>query len=86
MSHADAALTPRHRLRLARLVVDQDSPIARAGRATHGKASQRKRAPLAVVTGVMTGAAAGIAVLNAMPVEPQLNEKRQEISYIMDSR
>jgi transposase InsO family protein len=30
MSHANAALTPRARLRLARLVVDQDWPIARA--------------------------------------------------------
>ena len=30
MSHANAALTPRARLRLARLVVDQGWPIARA--------------------------------------------------------
>ena len=30
MSHANAALTPRARLRLARLVVDQNWPIARA--------------------------------------------------------
>ena len=30
MSHANAALTPRHRLRLARLVVDEGWPIARA--------------------------------------------------------
>ena len=30
MSHANAALTPRHRLRLARLIVDDDWPIARA--------------------------------------------------------
>ena len=30
MSHANAALTPRARLRLARLVVEEDRPIARA--------------------------------------------------------
>ena len=30
MSHANAALTPRARLRLARLIVDQGWPIARA--------------------------------------------------------
>ena len=30
MSHANAALTPRARLKLARLVVDQGWPIARA--------------------------------------------------------
>jgi transposase InsO family protein len=30
VSHANAALTPRHRLRLARLVVDQGWPVARA--------------------------------------------------------
>ena len=30
MSHANAALTPRARLRLARLVVDQGWPVARA--------------------------------------------------------
>ena len=30
MSHANAALTPRHRLRLARLVVDEGWPVARA--------------------------------------------------------
>jgi transposase InsO family protein len=30
VSHANAALTPRHRLKLARLVVDQGWPIARA--------------------------------------------------------
>lgn len=30
MSHANAALTPRARLKLARLVVDQDWPVARA--------------------------------------------------------
>jgi transposase InsO family protein len=30
VSHANAALTPRHRLRLARLIVDDDWPIARA--------------------------------------------------------
>ena len=30
MSHANAALTARHRLRLARLIVDDDWPIARA--------------------------------------------------------
>jgi transposase InsO family protein len=30
MSHANAALTPRTRLRLARLIVDEDWPVARA--------------------------------------------------------
>lgn len=30
MSHTNAALTPRHRLRLARLVVDERSPTSRA--------------------------------------------------------
>lgn len=30
MSHANAALTPRARLRLARLVIDQGLPITRA--------------------------------------------------------
>ena len=30
MSHANAALTPRGRLRLARLIVEQDWPVARA--------------------------------------------------------
>ena len=30
MSHANAALTPRARLRLARLVVEQGWPVARA--------------------------------------------------------
>ena len=30
MSHANAALTPQHRLRLGRLVVDQHVPIAQA--------------------------------------------------------
>ncbi|MFI7431905.1 leucine zipper domain-containing protein, partial [Micromonospora sp. NPDC049836] len=30
MSHANAALTPRARLRLARLIVDQGWPVARA--------------------------------------------------------
>src|SRR6476619_1832163 len=30
MSHANAALTPRSRLRLARLIVDQGWPVARA--------------------------------------------------------
>ena len=30
VSHANAALTPRARLKLARLVVDQEWPVARA--------------------------------------------------------
>ena len=30
MSHANAALTPRARLRVARLIVEQDWPVARA--------------------------------------------------------
>ena len=35
VSHANAALTPRARLRLARLVVDQGWPIARAAERLH---------------------------------------------------
>jgi hypothetical protein len=30
VSHANAALTPRARLRLAKLIVDHDWPVARA--------------------------------------------------------
>jgi hypothetical protein len=30
MSHANAALTPRHRLRLARLIVEEGWPTSRA--------------------------------------------------------
>lgn len=35
MSHANAALTPRHRLRLARLIVDEGWPVATAARLFH---------------------------------------------------
>lgn len=35
MSHANATLTPRHRLRLARLVVDDRWPVARAAEFFH---------------------------------------------------
>ena len=35
MSHANAALTPRARLRLARLIVDEGWPVATAARHFH---------------------------------------------------
>src|SRR5919205_4098809 len=35
MAHANAALTPRHRLRLARLIVDSGWPPARAAEVFH---------------------------------------------------
>lgn len=35
MSHANAALNPRHRLRLARLIVDEGRPASRAAKFFH---------------------------------------------------
>lgn len=32
MSHANAALTPKHRLRIARLIVDEHWPVVQAAR------------------------------------------------------